>query len=152
MHRSCPVGNQRGLVWHRLIEEELFLYVPADHRLADREAISLREAAGEPFISFKKGYGMRTLTDEFCAQAGFVPRIKFEGDDVATAAGLVSAGLGIALIPAFTGIDAGRIRRLRITGPRCRREIGLAWVEDRRLSPAAERFRSFIIEQFREQP
>lgn len=142
------LGNQRGVSWHRLIEEELFIYVPTDHRLADREAVRLEEVAGEPFISFKKGYGMRTLTDEFCRQAGFAPLIKFEGDDVATATGLVSAGLGITLIPAFSGIDSGRIKQLRVSEPHCRREIGLAWAEDRRLSPSAERFRDFIMEQF----
>ncbi|OXM88292.1 LysR family transcriptional regulator [Paenibacillus rigui] len=144
-----PLGNQqRSVVWHKLLEEELFIYVPSGHPLADRASVRLEEVAEEPFISFKKGYGMRTLTDEFCRQAGFVPRIKFEGDDVATAAGLVSAGLGITLIPAFTGIDASKIKQLRIAEPRCRREIGLAWIEDRRLSPSAERFRRFIMEQF----
>ncbi|MBE1446499.1 LysR substrate-binding domain-containing protein [Paenibacillus sp. OAS669] len=92
---------------------------------------------------------MRTLTDRLCGLAGFAPKIKFEGDDVATVSVLVSSGLGVTLIPFFTGIDSSKIKRLHVTEPLCKREIGLAWVEDRTLSPSAELFRTFIIEQFR---
>ncbi|WP_028550180.1 LysR family transcriptional regulator [Paenibacillus sp. UNC451MF] len=141
--------NRKGITWHKLIEEELFVYVPANHRLASQDAIRLAELAEEPFITFKRGYGMRTLTDQLCGLAGFVPKIKFEGDDVATVSVLVSSGLGVTLIPTFTGIDSSKIKRMRVTEPLCRREIGLAWVEDRTLSPSAELFRTFIIEQFR---
>ncbi|MCS7463948.1 LysR family transcriptional regulator [Paenibacillus doosanensis] len=143
-----PLDSMKGIAWHKLIEEELFVYVPAAHRLAEAKAVALAELADEPFIGFKRGYGMRTLTDRFCAQSGFEPSIRFEGDDVATVAGLVSSGLGVALIPSFSGIDPGKIRRLRVSQPQCRREIGLAWMKDRTLSPAAELFRSFIMEEF----
>ncbi|OZB98545.1 hypothetical protein CJP46_05195 [Paenibacillus sp. XY044] len=144
-----PFGGEPGVVWHKLVEEEMYVYVPADHRLAERESIRLEEVAGEPFISFKPGYGVRTLMERFCGEAGFEPQIRFEGDDIMTAAGLVSAGLGVTIIPAFSGIEHGKVKRLRVTEPYCRREIGLAWVEDRKLPPSADLFRSFIIEYFR---
>lgn len=137
------------LVWHKLIDEELFVYVPANHRLAGRDAIRLEELAKDPFIGFKQGYGMRTLTDKFCEQAGFVPQVVFEGEDVATVSVLVSSGIGVTLIPAFTGINPGKIKKLRVTEPSCRREVGLAWLKDRTLSSSAELFRSFIIGQFK---
>ncbi|MBB6734559.1 LysR substrate-binding domain-containing protein [Cohnella zeiphila] len=137
-----------SLVWHKLVEEELFAYVPAGHRLAGRDSIKLEELGQDPFISFKKGYGMRTLTERFCKQAGFVPNVVFEGEDVATVTVLVSSGIGVTLIPSFSGIASGRIKRLRVTEPACRREIGLAWLKDRTISPSAELFRSFLIRQF----
>ena len=96
----------------------------------------LEELAQDPFISFKKGYGMRTLTDQFCAQAGFAPHVVFEGEDVATVSVLVSSGIGVTLIPSFRGITPSKIKKLRVTEPVCRREIGLAWLKGRALSPS----------------
>jgi DNA-binding transcriptional LysR family regulator len=143
-----PLEDQRGWVWNKLFEEELFIYVPVSHRLADQSAVRLAMFAGDPFIGFKKNYGMRVITDRLCREAGFAPQIKFEGDDVATAAGLVSAGLGVALLPDFAGIDPGKVKKLRVTEPVCRRELGLAWMKDRTLSRAAELFRTFILDYF----
>ncbi|WP_123042464.1 LysR family transcriptional regulator [Cohnella candidum] len=145
---SGLLEHRNHLEWHKLIDEELFVYVPANHRLADRDSIRLKELAKEPFISFKKGYGMRTLTDRFCEQAGFVPNVVFEGEDVATVSVLVSSGIGVTLIPSFSGITPSKIKKLRVTEPECRREIGLAWLKGRTLSPSAELFRNFIIGQF----
>jgi len=140
--------HMQHLAWRKLLEEELFVYVPADHRLAGRESIRLAELANDPFISFKQGYGMRTLTEQFCREAGFAPNVIFEGEDVATVSVLVSSGIGVTLIPSFTGIASRKIKKLRVTEPSCRREIVLAWRKDRSLSPSAELFRGFIFNQF----
>lgn len=140
--------HMHQLTWRKLLEEELFVYVPADHRLAGRESVKLEELASDPFISFKQGYGMRTLTEQFCHEAGFAPNIVFEGEDVATVSVLVSSGIGVTLIPSFNGITSTKIKKLRVTEPSCRREIVLAWRKDRSLSPSADLFRSFIVSQF----
>lgn len=148
----CLVGRvvqQPGIGWRNLVDEELFAYLPAGHRLAGRTALRLAELAAEPFISFKKGVGLRLLIDRFCEQAGFEPQVKFEGDDAATVVGLVSSGLGVTLLPAFSGMDAVRVKRIPVTEPLCRREIGLAWLEGRTLSPAALLFRDYVIRLFR---
>ena len=75
------------------------MLTPETHRLARKRSIKLKDIAEEAFISLKPGYGLRRVTDELCAQAGFKPRIKFEGEEVATLWGLVGAGLGIAIGP-----------------------------------------------------
>ncbi|NBD25192.1 LysR family transcriptional regulator [Paenibacillus glycinis] len=142
------IDHRNHLEWHKLLDEDLFVYVPANHRLADRESVRLEELARDPFISFKKGYGMRALTDQFCAQAGFVPQVVFEGEDVATVSVLVSSGIGVTLIPSFRGITPSKIKKLRVTEPICRREIGLAWLKGRALSPSADLFRGFIMSRF----
>ena len=45
------------------------------------------------------GYGMRSLTDALFREAGFRPRIAFESQDSHTVRGLVSAGLGVSILP-----------------------------------------------------
>ncbi|MCM3569223.1 LysR family transcriptional regulator [Neobacillus mesonae] len=137
-----------NIIWHPLLNEELFLYVPANHRLAERSSVSLSELSEEKFIGFKEGLGMRKVINNFCEKAGFTPVIKFEGEDVPTLAGLVSSGLGVTIIPAFHGISSKKIKQISISEPYCHREIGLAWLIENALSPSAELFRNYVIEMF----
>lgn len=138
------------IVWTPLLEEPIYLVVPASHRLADRQAVRLVEAADEGFVSLHEGYGFRQLTDDFCRQAGFEPNIAFEGDQLDVMAALVTQGLGVAFVPALTWRQTRQsgVRRLRIVDPDCKRTIGLAWSKTRYRSRAAERFGQFVIDYF----
>lgn len=140
--------EEQNITWHPLLNEKLFLYVPTNHRLAQRNSVSLTELSGEQFIGFKEGLGMSKLINSFCKRAGFTPLIKFKGEDVPTLAGLVSSGLGITIIPAFHGVSSEKIKRISIDEPYCEREIGLAWLSENTLSPSAALFRNYVIEFF----
>lgn len=138
------VGDRR-ITWRPLLEEEVILIVPRDHRFASRETIRLADAAGESFVSFKRGIAMRDLSDELCGRAGFQPAITFEGEESMTVSGFVAAGLGIAIVPSVTPPSRGVVR-LRITAPEAHRNIGVAWRTDRYLSRAARAFRDFLLQ------
>ena len=125
-----------------LASEELFLVVPHDHRFAKRKSVRLAELRDDTFVCLREGYGLRSLTDDFCAQAGFYPKIAFEGEEIATLRGLVAAGLGVAIIPAFA--ESG-LPELRIGEPVCRRSIGLLWEPARYQSELTQSFRHHII-------
>jgi DNA-binding transcriptional LysR family regulator len=142
------VVDHPEIIWYPLFDEELFLYVPANHRLAERTSVSLSEIAEDHFIAFKKELGMREVINNFCEEAGFTPVIKFEGEDVSTMAGLVSSGLGVTIIPAFHGISSEKIKQISISKPYCHREIGLARLNGNTLSPSGELFRNYVIERF----
>jgi LysR family transcriptional activator of glutamate synthase operon len=122
----------------------MLLIVARDHRLAQRRAVRLRELAAERFVSFKPGHALRELTDELCRAAGFVPSIGFEGDESSSVRGFVAAGFGVGIVP-VGGSTAG-LASLRITEPRARRTIGIAWGADRYLSSAERAFREFVIQ------
>jgi DNA-binding transcriptional LysR family regulator len=141
-------NDNTNITWHPLLDEELFAYVPANHRLANRPSISLCELSKDNFIGFKKELGMREVINNFCEKAGFTPIIKFEGEDVSTLAGLVSSGLGVTIIPAFHGISSEKIKQISISEPYCHREVGLAWLNGNLLSPSAELFKNFVKESF----
>ena len=143
------IAGHPEINWQSLFDEELFLYVPTNHRLAERSSVSLSEIGKENFIAFKKELGMREVINNFCEEAGFTPVIKFEGEDVPTLAGLVSAGLGITIIPEFAGISSGKIKKIPISEPYCHREIGLAWLKGNTLTPSGDLFRKCVIELFK---
>ncbi|WP_232699536.1 LysR family transcriptional regulator [Brevibacillus daliensis] len=133
--------------WEPLVTEELFLIVSKEHPLAKRREIQLKEIENEPFISLKKGYGLRTIADSLCNEAGFKPQIMFEGEEIATVAGLVAAKLGVGLVPNAYVLDKSNVSLLRVTHPICERTIGLAWRSDRYLSPVAKRFIAYVKNQ-----
>lgn len=147
---SSPPVEQPGIEQVLLMEEEILLALPPEHRLAHREAVRLTEVAQEPFLAFKPGYRLRYLTDTFCQQAGFTPHIVFEGDDPVALLQLVKAGLGVACLPALVwqSLPEIAVARVPIEEPRCQREVLLLWSKERYLSVAAQHFRDFIIAYF----
>ena len=147
---SSPPIEQPGIACQPLLTEEIFLLVPASHPLATRKSIRLIEARDEAFVSLKAGHGLRDMADELCKRAGFVPNVAFEGDEISTVRGLVTAGLGVTFLAARSWQDSTGlpIVPLHITEPTCYRTIGLAWLKDRYLSVAARHFQQFIIEYF----
>lgn len=146
------ICQQEDIGWVPLLNEEIYLAVPPDHPLAERESIHLSEVAHDSFISLKPGDSFRDLTDRFCRQAGFAPRIVFEGDETETIRGLVRAGLGVCFIPRLMvrSIPHLTARVLPVAEPRCRRQLWLAWRKTHYLSQAAQQFRTFVIQYFRQ--
>jgi DNA-binding transcriptional LysR family regulator len=132
-----------------LSSEELLLVVPNDHRFAKRRSVKLAELRDDTFVCLREGYGLRTLTDGFCAQAGFTPKIAFEGEEIATLRSLVGVGLGVAIIPAAQTPAEQAPPQIHISEPICRRGIGLLWVPGRYQPELAQEFRRHVIESMR---
>ncbi|MBK1788901.1 LysR family transcriptional regulator [Prauserella cavernicola] len=136
-----PEGSEVESV--TLTEEELFVSLPRGHRLATSERVRLSDLAAEDFVLLEHGYGLRRITDDLCARAGFTPRIAFEGQESDTVRGLVAAGLGVAVLPKFgPGTPAG-VTEVPLS-PRVTRAIGLAWPSAHPLPPAVTAFRDFV--------
>jgi len=137
-----PPVDDEGLGSVVLRDEELYLAVAPDHRLASFDSVTLRKAAGETFMALTPGHGLRHVFDEACAQAGFAPKLDYEGEDVATLRGLVSAGLGIALLPKAIRSEHHVVDiPLR---PRVHRHVTALWPTNRRLAPPVNRFVDFL--------
>ncbi|HEX5115794.1 MAG TPA: LysR family transcriptional regulator [Pseudonocardiaceae bacterium] len=142
---TSPLPDTPGFATARVAEQDLVVTVPAGHRLAGRRRVRLSELAGEQFVGLKRRYGLRGITDEMCAAAGFVPVLAFEGDEADTLRGLVAAGLGVAILPTAEHPLADGVVELSVS-PRATRVIGLVWTADRALPPAAATFRDFALD------
>jgi DNA-binding transcriptional LysR family regulator len=147
---SSMTEDRNTIEWSCVWQEEIFAYVPIGHRLAHRQEINLSELVGEPFIVLKKGYGTRTITDQLFEQVNAAPNIMFEGEEVVTLVGFVAAGLGVSLLPLIPNLNLDKVTLLRISNPGSLRKIGLAWKSDTYLSPAAERFKHFMLTRFQD--
>ncbi|MEU9790427.1 LysR family transcriptional regulator [Streptomyces sparsogenes] len=141
---TSPVPDAPDLVARRLDEQRLRLVVPDDHRLAGRKRIRLAEAASELFVTLEPGFGLRRITDALCAEAGFKPRIAFEGEEAETLRGLVAAGLGVALLPP-PAVPRPGVAELNVTAPRAVREIGVAWLDGHPDTAPVAAFKRFLL-------
>lgn len=147
---SVPIIDS-DTVWEPLVEEEIYLIVPPNHSLSEKESIYLHEVKDESFISMNTGYGFRNLTDGFCREAGFVPNIAFEGDEPGVIGDLVRQGLGIAFVPQISWMHqtSPYPKKIKIIKPKCYRTIGLGWSKRRYLTGSAMLFRQFVIDYFK---
>ncbi|WP_275984004.1 LysR substrate-binding domain-containing protein [Paenibacillus hamazuiensis] len=68
-----------------------------------------------------------------------------KGEEVATVAALVAAGLGISLLP-DAGLDKNKLAQIRIREPKSERVIVM--VEGRYLPPVASRFKEFVVSYY----
>lgn len=145
--------TDRSVRWHTLLLEPLWLAVPADHPLAGGTEVRLADVAAEPFIMLRTPSLLRRQSEDLCAEAGFAPTVAFDGEDIPTLRGFVSAGLGIAIVPALhvgsSEAVTGAVHHLSITDPGAAREVGLGWSTERRTLPSAELFRQHIISRSR---
>jgi DNA-binding transcriptional LysR family regulator len=83
-------------------QERVILAIPARHDLARSSSVSVRRLANEPFIMFPRSIAP-VLYDEvlqFCRRAGFSLKIVQEAAQSQTIISLVSAGIGLAILPA----------------------------------------------------
>lgn len=137
--------------WKRLVRQPLCLAVPVGHRLVDRSAVALSEAAGDEFVMLTPTWELRGLVDELCRQAGFDPVVAFEEADMVVVRGLVAAGLGVTVVPAVpfdrSNVSGGSERLIPLTDAQAFREVGVSWPTTRRLLPSAELFRRHATDQ-----
>lgn len=129
----------------RLYEEPLVLAVGPRHRLAGRREVRWKELAQEEFISFGPGATLRDLVAQKARLAGVPIRVPVSAENLGTIRALVSAGLGVAVLPrvALT-LPGPPLRGLRLIAPSLGRIVSLARNTSRYESPAARLFRDFL--------
>jgi LysR family transcriptional activator of glutamate synthase operon len=134
--------------WQPLLDEPLVLVLPVNHRLAGRQHARLADVRDEPFVMFSHGFGLRPITERLCEQAGFTPRIAFEGEDPTMLRGLVGAGCGVGLLAPAPG-PLPDIVELPVSEPRCARTIGVAWCPDHYAPAVVKAFRDYVFTESR---
>jgi LysR family transcriptional regulator, carnitine catabolism transcriptional activator len=133
-------GLPDGVAFTPLAKDRFHVVFRADHPFQGRAHVRWRELADEPFVTFGEASSLRVLTDATFARLGVRPEQTFEAQNIAVIAGLVASGLGVAAAPAmvlplmsFAGLGTAEL-----VEPVVDRDLGLAYVPGRSLSPAAQ--------------
>ena len=142
--------NDKRLKGSILFTENMVTLLPVNHPLAGEKVINLNQLRTDSFVIFKEGYILRELVMDACNQLGFSPLISFEGEDTDAIKGLVSAGLGVTIIPEITlvnNLPTGTVK-LPIVEPNVSRTVGVIIPVDRQLLPTEIIFYEFLKDFF----
>jgi LysR family transcriptional regulator, benzoate and cis,cis-muconate-responsive activator of ben and cat genes len=115
-----------------LFSEPFAIVVSKQHPFISRDRISVRDLEREPFVSYSERLAPAFFQHwtGLCRKAGFTPRILQEVAEMETALALVSAGVGVAILP--EGVARRHRRAIKVVGlkeERIRSEIGLAFLK-----------------------
>lgn len=130
--------------------ERFVAVLPDTHPLAGQKKLSLQNLEKESFVLFPNGFVLRKIVEEACNLAGFQPIVSCEGEDLDTIKGLVSAGIGITLLPELFLSDNLPTRTVKVVidQPDVRRTVGLITPKHRDLSPSEKLFYEFVKKYF----
>jgi LysR family transcriptional regulator, benzoate and cis,cis-muconate-responsive activator of ben and cat genes len=125
--------NDMLIATEQFAVERMVVAMPSSHRLRKRATMSLSELEHENFVMvpWRKGYGFGRPILRVCSRAGFVPTVVQEAEPMDSVIGLVSAGIGIALIPAlYTRLPISKVLFKPLRDRFAVAEIALAWRTD----------------------
>lgn len=146
-------SSHRSLIHHELWKDELVLAVPAGHRLAKKDKISIEELSGEPFILREIGSGTLKIMEDYLQTSGYkgvdslhvVARL---GTSTAVKEGIKS-GLGISILSSRaldTELKTGIIKSLSVKGLSMSRSFYLIRDKRRIASPICQAMLDFLLD------
>ena len=134
---TAPGPGLREFESRLLVSERFYLVCPRTHRLAARRRVALSDLGGEVLVSMARSSSVRQHIDRVLADT--VRHSTFEVEHLATLAGLIAHGLGVALVPELTLYQFRReeLVRVEVSEARLRRPLLAVQRKGMRLSPAA---------------
>lgn len=127
-----------------LMEDPLYVALPAEHPLAEKAPLTMADLAGETWIEGRETACSNPLRTA-AAAAGYEPRIGFESAQWLGKQGLVAAGVGVTLIPslALATVREDVVLR-RVEDPLLRRSVSVATLRCGYRAPALEPMRAIL--------
>ncbi len=114
----CAIDDE-GVELLHLLDDPMYVCLPAGHRLASRARLRLEDLADEAWLLGSMGTCPdTTVLLRACQTAGFEPTIGFQSDDYLAIQGFVAAGVGVSLIPDLALVTVRDDVVIRSLGPR----------------------------------
>ena len=138
---SAP-PHDRELVFAPLLADRMMAVLPRTHALARAKVVLLADLLATPLVLMDRESSVRRLVDAASASIGRLVTPVYEVAFMATAIGLVRAGLGATLLPSSASElrDTTGLCVREIGAPAIERPLGLLTQRQRSASPAVEAF------------
>src|SRR3712207_2125829 len=144
--REEPAAED-GIERTHLLEDPMYLVLPADHPQARNPAPHLSDLATDAWIGGPTDCECNRLIYRACAAAGYDPRIAFKTDDYTAEQGIVAAGVGVSLIAALGLTSVRDDIVVRSLGPETPvRHIHAATLEGGHRSPATQAMLDILVD------
>lgn len=119
-----------------LLTERLFAALPAKHKLAARQSLSLKDLREEPFLLLRDGHCFRDTAVAACDRVRMNPQIIFESGQFSSLLSMVGAGMGVSIVPQMAIEKSARCRYVRIADDSATRTIAALVLRGRSLTRA----------------
>ena len=133
----------------RFMDNPLVVIAPPDHPLArKKKKVSIRDLATEPFLVREAGSGTRGAMERFFADKGQELRTSMEMSSNEAIKQAVQAGLGLGILSLQTlelELALKRLVVLDVEGFPIMRHWYVVHRVDKRLSPATQAFKEFVL-------
>ena len=132
------------------MENPLIMIARPDHSLSKHRSIGLKELTKETFVVRESGSGTRIAMERFFDQKSFAPSATIEMTGNETIKQSVEAGLGLAIVSVHTvelELALERLSRLDVRGMPIMRRWYVGHRRGKRLSPTAQAFRQFVLDE-----
>ncbi|MCD6138324.1 MAG: LysR family transcriptional regulator [Deltaproteobacteria bacterium] len=145
-------SSQKNLISHELWKDELVLAVPAPHRWAGKDRVSVDELSAEPFILREVGSGTLKIMEDYLQASGLKGISSLQvvarfGTSTAVKEG-IKAGLGVSILSSralHTELKTGILKALKIKGLRMSRSFYLIRDKRRLPSPLCQAMVDFLL-------
>ena len=136
------------------MDNPLLLVAAPDHRLAKSKRLALDSLTDETFVVREPGSGTRLAMERFFSDYDFKPQstVEMTGNEVIKQA--IEVGLGLSVLSAHTvelELSAGRLIRLDVVGTPIIRRWYVAHRSGKRLTPTAQSFKQFVLDEGKRQ-
>ncbi|MEZ1953180.1 LysR family transcriptional regulator [Pseudomonas asiatica] len=139
------------IVSETLFNSERRLWLPGNHPLCERSAVSLADVAREPFILLTVDEAEQSAM-RYWEQAGQRPRVRVRTSSVEAVRSMVANGSGVAILSDLVhrpwSLEGKRIETVSISDPVTPMSVGLAWHRERAFSPAMQAVRNYFHDAF----
>ena len=98
------VSNDQDCAQLPLFADDIFLAAPADSPFAQQAEVDLSDLRDATFITLTQGFATHQDGNRVFQQAGFVPKVAMQVNDIFTLLSMVNSGVGYALLPGRVGM------------------------------------------------
>ena len=132
------------------MENPLIIVAPPNHRLAERKRIAQKELEKEVFLTREPGSGTRGAMERFFKEQKLKLTTGMGMGSLSSVKQGVEAGLGLGLLPrdaVRVELQLGRLVELKVKGLPIQRHWYVVLHKGKRLSLAADEFKSLLIDE-----
>lgn len=128
-----------------ILTEPLFAALPRRHRFARRPSLSLKDLRADPFLLLRDGHCFRDTAVAACDRARLHPQIVFESGQFSSLLSMVSAGMGVSIVPEMAVDRNARCAYIRLSDEQAVRTIGAVRLRGRSFTRAQSSLLSELL-------
>jgi DNA-binding transcriptional LysR family regulator len=152
---TSNIADRGAIAWQTLLRSRRRLWLPSDHPLLERAAVSMADVAAEPYVMLTVDEAEQTAGSYWQATP-WRPRVIFRTSSVEAVRSMVSNGTGVTVLSDMVyrpwSLEGERIEAVTLSDPVPSMDVGIAWARERQLGTTATAMLEHFRQSFGEAP